>query len=369
MQEESLDNIPLTFISIPEYLKKTEEACKARENRSVDGMDLSAKAIRHLNASFQKLKEESAHQIPGHFTHYSNPIVRHGIGHDFYSPNNQEEFRQELLGSKMEVDPPLKVIRAGSLQPYPMQNEPPDWLTRPSDREIRGEDESRYPPVGYHDPRNSLPKLPMPPRLEKYDKDFEFNGGRSAWIANTTMQPERGVNKEKIILMKAAIEEYAGVLANLERAEGVVERHNKSQDDFARQKKQLEAEIERFNDGRNRFLEDKQRSEAETKLRNQNLSDQLAKSIQKEQEYIQARIEYEMQKKKVTEILKREESKAKQIKEVEEDDTCVICLENPKIVAIVPCGHICLCEGCYSGIRTCPMCRQAKTGFLKTYRV
>lgn len=37
---------------------------------------------------------------------------------------------------------------------------------------------------------------------------------------------------------------------------------------------------------------------------------------------------------------------------------CLICLEREAVVACIPCGHRCACEGCAQGLRRCPMCRQ-----------
>ena len=37
---------------------------------------------------------------------------------------------------------------------------------------------------------------------------------------------------------------------------------------------------------------------------------------------------------------------------------CVICLEKAAVVALIPCGHRCVCEGCAPSLRSCPMCRQ-----------
>ena len=37
---------------------------------------------------------------------------------------------------------------------------------------------------------------------------------------------------------------------------------------------------------------------------------------------------------------------------------CVICLEKAAVVALIPCGHRCACEGCAPSLRNCPMCRQ-----------
>lgn len=38
-------------------------------------------------------------------------------------------------------------------------------------------------------------------------------------------------------------------------------------------------------------------------------------------------------------------------------DTCCICLTNEKDQAVVPCFHMCVCSGCSTRIRQCPMCR------------
>eukprot|EP00882_Tetradesmus_deserticola_P009243 GHRQ01009749.1.p3 GENE.GHRQ01009749.1~~GHRQ01009749.1.p3 ORF type:complete len:108 (+),score=50.52 GHRQ01009749.1:41-325(+) len=48
-----------------------------------------------------------------------------------------------------------------------------------------------------------------------------------------------------------------------------------------------------------------------------------------------------------------------------EDDThlCVVCMERPRSIVLVPCGHMALCKDCCSTIITeekkaCPMCCQ-----------
>ena len=38
-------------------------------------------------------------------------------------------------------------------------------------------------------------------------------------------------------------------------------------------------------------------------------------------------------------------------------EICVICFEQPKKFAIVPCGHRCLCKWCKPSDHRCPMCR------------
>lgn len=37
--------------------------------------------------------------------------------------------------------------------------------------------------------------------------------------------------------------------------------------------------------------------------------------------------------------------------------TCAICIEKPRNVALVPCGHIVSCAECSFGFTTCPICR------------
>jgi len=47
------------------------------------------------------------------------------------------------------------------------------------------------------------------------------------------------------------------------------------------------------------------------------------------------------------------------VKDNNDDDSklCVICIENPKDVVIIPCGHLCACTKCIEGVKLCPVCR------------
>lgn len=52
------------------------------------------------------------------------------------------------------------------------------------------------------------------------------------------------------------------------------------------------------------------------------------------------------------------------------EDYCCICMENESNMAIVPCGHKCLCERCQLLLdksRGCPICRSEITSYLKIY--
>jgi len=48
------------------------------------------------------------------------------------------------------------------------------------------------------------------------------------------------------------------------------------------------------------------------------------------------------------------------------DNTCVICLDRPKNVAIVDCGHYSLCDQCTNNVTQCPLC---KVSITKTLRI
>ncbi|CAJ1072124.1 mitochondrial ubiquitin ligase activator of nfkb 1-A [Xyrichtys novacula] len=44
----------------------------------------------------------------------------------------------------------------------------------------------------------------------------------------------------------------------------------------------------------------------------------------------------------------------------QDEDTCVICLTQPRDCVLLECGHVCCCHSCYEALpqRRCPMCRQ-----------
>lgn len=55
----------------------------------------------------------------------------------------------------------------------------------------------------------------------------------------------------------------------------------------------------------------------------------------------------------------------------ESDGACVICRGSKATIAIVPCGHLCMCQDCATELatreETCPLCRGQVTGTLKIY--
>jgi hypothetical protein len=48
-------------------------------------------------------------------------------------------------------------------------------------------------------------------------------------------------------------------------------------------------------------------------------------------------------------------------------NSCIVCMERPSDVAVVPCGHFCLCEECAAKCNNCPICRGPKGSLLKIF--
>eukprot|EP00928_Gymnodinium_smaydae_P015418 TRINITY_DN156_c0_g1_i2.p1 TRINITY_DN156_c0_g1~~TRINITY_DN156_c0_g1_i2.p1 ORF type:complete len:289 (+),score=49.11 TRINITY_DN156_c0_g1_i2:639-1505(+) len=48
---------------------------------------------------------------------------------------------------------------------------------------------------------------------------------------------------------------------------------------------------------------------------------------------------------------------------------CVVCLDNPPTVALVPCGHRCVCDACVAAtsLQNCPICRWLVTGRIRIW--
>ena len=51
---------------------------------------------------------------------------------------------------------------------------------------------------------------------------------------------------------------------------------------------------------------------------------------------------------------------------IEEGRECVVCWARTSEIALVPCGHVCLCPSC-PPLSVCPMCRAQVTSSLRVY--
>lgn len=68
------------------------------------------------------------------------------------------------------------------------------------------------------------------------------------------------------------------------------------------------------------------------------------------------------------EAIKVDQEEAATKVEEDEDAMCVICLENLRSHAIVPCGHMCLCQDCAPVVtERCPMCREPMVLAMRIY--
>ena len=48
-------------------------------------------------------------------------------------------------------------------------------------------------------------------------------------------------------------------------------------------------------------------------------------------------------------------------------ESCVVCLDEAKSHALVPCGHRCVCGPCGERLGQCPVCRQAVTMAMRVW--
>jgi len=46
---------------------------------------------------------------------------------------------------------------------------------------------------------------------------------------------------------------------------------------------------------------------------------------------------------------------------------CIICYEDEKRLACIPCGHFTTCVPCSHSLRTCPVCRRGIEAFVRVY--
>ena len=59
------------------------------------------------------------------------------------------------------------------------------------------------------------------------------------------------------------------------------------------------------------------------------------------------------------------------VAQLDDDTTCVVCMDNKKDHIVVPCGHLCICGSCKDGVQAsakCPMCRDKLTFIMQVYK-
>jgi hypothetical protein len=67
----------------------------------------------------------------------------------------------------------------------------------------------------------------------------------------------------------------------------------------------------------------------------------------------------------------KEEKISTPIKSVTNDSSssnlCVLCLEEERKLACIPCGHLATCVPCGHSLRSCPICRSGIDAFVRIY--
>lgn len=67
---------------------------------------------------------------------------------------------------------------------------------------------------------------------------------------------------------------------------------------------------------------------------------------------------------------KRAAEASKQV-QIPEGDQCVVCLSEKRVCAVVPCGHVTVCNSCckkrQDELTVCPLCRKDRDSFLRVY--
>jgi hypothetical protein len=57
-----------------------------------------------------------------------------------------------------------------------------------------------------------------------------------------------------------------------------------------------------------------------------------------------------------------------ELTEFPDDDVCVVCMDAPRKIVLLPCGHLQLCTLCAGKVKTCPSCRALITKRVVTYK-
>ncbi|XP_044522189.1 baculoviral IAP repeat-containing protein 2-like [Gracilinanus agilis] len=56
-----------------------------------------------------------------------------------------------------------------------------------------------------------------------------------------------------------------------------------------------------------------------------------------------------------------------QLRRLQEERTCKVCMDKEVSVVFIPCGHLVVCKECASSLRKCPICRSTIKGTVRTF--
>jgi hypothetical protein len=98
----------------------------------------------------------------------------------------------------------------------------------------------------------------------------------------------------------------------------------------------------------------------------------LSANSQEQENYINSKysssIQCEEEEARLRSALKLVEAKKRNLQKQESQDNmlCVICQDHSKVILLMPCAHLCLCNECnLSSIAQCPLCRANITSRVK----
>ena len=73
----------------------------------------------------------------------------------------------------------------------------------------------------------------------------------------------------------------------------------------------------------------------------------------------------------ISALMEEKDQLAMKLDDEDQCKECVVCKESKKGYAFLPCGHMCVCEGCAASIqgqdRKCPLCRGVSTSIMKIF--
>lgn len=56
-----------------------------------------------------------------------------------------------------------------------------------------------------------------------------------------------------------------------------------------------------------------------------------------------------------------------QLRRLQEERTCKVCMDKEVSIVFIPCGHLVVCQECAPALRKCPICRGIIKGTVRTF--
>ncbi|KAF4078333.1 hypothetical protein AMELA_G00198060 [Ameiurus melas] len=60
-------------------------------------------------------------------------------------------------------------------------------------------------------------------------------------------------------------------------------------------------------------------------------------------------------------------SAEEQLKQLQEERTCKVCMDKPVSMVFIPCGHLVVCSDCAASLQHCPICRAVIRGSMRAF--